>query len=194
MDGPLASAYEAASGFFVEAVQSVPDNDWEKVGLGDWTFRELVAHGNRAHLLVEEYLLRPQPQEPPGSDYFTEAAIGERARQSVVVLGDDPKAAVAGASRKMIALVQQKPAQATIGSPVAGTLPLAEYLPSRIAELTIHGLDITRAVGSDIAVPSPALHESVRFLAAQAVKRRQGEVVLLALSGRGQLPPGFSLY
>jgi uncharacterized protein (TIGR03083 family) len=193
VDGPLADTYEAASGFFVQAAQAVPDTAWGSVGLGDWTVLDLVGHGNRAHTTVEEYLLRPQPPVGPGSDYFSEARINERAREAVLALGDDPKGTVASTAARVIALVCKTSANATLGSP-ARTMTLAEYLPSRIAELTIHGLDLTRALGTEIAVPAPVLQQSLRFLADPLVKQGKGELALLALSGRVELPPGFSAY
>jgi uncharacterized protein (TIGR03083 family) len=193
MDGPLADTYEAASGFFVQAVQAVPDTAWGSVALGDWTVRELVGHGNRAHTTVEEYLLRPQPPIGPGSDYFSDARINERAREAVLALRDDPKGAVASTAARVTALVRKTSANATLGSPVR-TMTLAEYLPSRIAELTIHGLDLTRALGAEIAVPTAAVQQSLRFLADPLVKQGKGELALLALSGRAQLPPDFSVY
>jgi uncharacterized protein (TIGR03083 family) len=193
VDGPLADTYEAASNFFVQVADAVPDTAWASVGLGDWTVRDLVGHGNRAHTLVEEYLLRPQPPVGPGSDYFSEARIHERAREAVLALGDDPKGTVASTAARVIALIRKTSANATLGSPI-GTMALAEYLPSRIAELTIHGLDLTRALGTEIAAPSSALQQSLRFLADPLVKQGKGELALLALAGRAQLPPGFSAY
>jgi uncharacterized protein (TIGR03083 family) len=193
MDGPLADTYEAASGFFLEAVESVPDAAWGSVALGDWTVLELVGHGNRAHTTVEEYLLRPQPPIGAGSDYLSDARITERAREAVLALGDDPKGAVASTAARVTALVRKTSANATLGSPMR-TMTLAEYLPSRIAELTIHGLDLTRALGADIAAPTAAVQQSLRFLADPLVRQGKGELALLALSGRAQLPPGFSVY
>jgi hypothetical protein len=83
VDGKLADTYEAASAFFVQATQAVPGTAWGSVGLGDWTVLDLVGHGNRAHTLVEEYVLRPQPPVGPESDYFSGARIKERAREAV---------------------------------------------------------------------------------------------------------------
>jgi hypothetical protein len=193
VDGELADTYEAASGFFVQATQAVPDAAWGSVGLGDWTVLDLVGHGNRAHTTVEEYLLSPQPPVGPGSDYFSEAKINERAREAVLALGNDPKGTVVSTAARVIALVRSTPADAAVGSP-ARTTTLAGYLPSRIAELTIHGLDLTNALASGIAVPQAVLLESLRFVAVPLVKQGKGELTLLALSGRLPLPPGFSAY
>jgi hypothetical protein len=67
-------------------------------------------------------------------------------------------------------------------------------LPSRIAELTIHGIDIARAIGADASAPMSALQESLAFVGRLSARRGGGDVVLLALSGRGELAPGYSVY
>jgi uncharacterized protein (TIGR03083 family) len=195
MDDALAGAFADASRFLVEAVALVPATAWDGPGLDRWTMRELAGHANRSHTLVEEYLLRPQPPELPGSPYFSEAAIAARGREAAAVLGTDPAAAVRAASAAAIALVGRTAPDAVIGSPM-GSMPLRLYLPSRIAELTIHGLDIAAAVPADLAPPPAALQESLACAAAAATRRggTAGVTVLLALSGRGALPPGFSVY
>ena len=71
-----------------------------------------------------------------------------------------------------------------IGSP-AGTMTLDEYLPSRHRQLTIHGLDIVRATGSQLSTPAEALRESLAFVTGWCVSKGAGEVVIQALSGRG---------
>jgi uncharacterized protein (TIGR03083 family) len=192
MDDGSVTAFRDASRFLVEAVRLVPDSGWDAPGLGSWSMRELVAHANRGHTTVEEYLLRPQQPQPPGSAYFSDEAIAARGREAVRALGDDPAGAVAAASTAVIALIEQSPPEAKIGSP-AGTMTLAQFLPSRTTELTIHALDIARAVGADLPAPPSALRESLMFVAQRAAGR-SGQDVLLALSGRGQLPAGYSVY
>ena len=90
MEGPLVVAFGAASRFFAEAVGLVPATAWTQSGLGNWSLVELVAHGNRAHTTLEEYLLRPRPPEPAGSSYFSDQAVAERGREAVAALGTDP--------------------------------------------------------------------------------------------------------
>jgi hypothetical protein len=86
-----------------------------------------------------------------------------------------------------------------------------------VAELTIHGLDILRALeasvpvppvqvpgppvpvpgplpGPPVPVPPEALAESLRCVTERIVRQGTGAVALLALSGRSPLPPGFSAY
>jgi uncharacterized protein (TIGR03083 family) len=192
MDDESVTAFRDASGFLVETVRAVPDSAWDAPGLGDWSVRELVAHANRGHTTLEEYLLRPQRPQPPGSPYFSDEAIAARGREAVRALGDDPAGAVAVTSTAVIALIEQSPPDAKIGSP-AGTMTLAQFLPSRTAELTIHALDIARAVSADLTAPPSALRESLVFVAQRAAGR-SGQDVLLALSGRAPLPAGYSVY
>jgi len=158
--GPIVDAFALASRFLVQAVQSVPESRWDSPGLGSWDMRELVAHANRAHTTIEDYLFRPRPPEPPDGNYFSDAAIAERGREAVTALGESPVATVAAKSDEVIALVETTSPEATIGSP-AGTMTLSAYLPSRIAELTVHGLDIVHALGLELPAPSGALQESL---------------------------------
>jgi hypothetical protein len=182
-----------ASRFFAEAVGLVPASAWQQAGLGDWAVVELVAHGNRAHTTLEEYLLRPRPPEPAGSSYFSKEAVAERGREAVAALGTDPVRAVVAASERAIAIVERTPANATVGSPT-GAMALGAYLPSRIAELTVHGLDIVTALRLELAAPPLVLVESLRFVTARLVKKGDGQVVLLALAGRAPLPPDLCAY
>jgi hypothetical protein len=193
MEGPLVLAFGMASRFFAEAVGLVPASAWQQAGLGDWALVELVAHGNRAHTTLEEYLLRPRPPEPAGSSYFSNEAVAERGREAVAALATDPVRAVVAASERAIAIVERTPANATVGSP-AGAMALGAYLPSRIAELTVHGLDIVTALRLELAAPPLALVESLRFVTARLVKKGDGQAVLLALAGRAPLPPDLSAY
>jgi len=193
MDGPSVVAFKAASGYFVRAVQLVPGTEWDAPGLGSWTVRELVGHANRAHTTIEEYLAHPQPPEPLGSRYFSDEAIAERGREAVVALGQDPKSAVDDTSRRVAGLVDETSPEATVGSP-ARTVTLRDYLPSRTAELTIHGLDVVEVLGLDLEPPSEALEESLVFMARLSVRKGSGRALLRAMSGRGALPSGYSVY
>ncbi len=193
MEGPSVDAFCLASRFLVQAVQSVPESRWHSTGLGSWNMRELVAHANRAHTTIEDYLFRPRSPEPADGGYFSEAAVAERGREAVAALGESPAATVAARSDEVIALVEMTSPDATIGSP-AGTMTLSAYLPSRTAELTIHGLDIVHALEVALSAPSPALQESLAVVTRLSVGKGNGELVLLALSGRRELPPYFSVY
>jgi len=193
MDGDLATSFAEASQYFVRVVSLVPDDRWDEPGLGDWSVRELAAHTNRAHTTVVEYLLHPHAPQREGSTYFSAEQIAARGRAAVAALGDDPLAAVRQASEDALVLVARTSADATIGSPM-GAMALAEYLPSRTAELTIHSLDLARALGVDEPAPPAAVATSLVFAAQVAGSAGSGQQVLLALTDRGELPPAYSVY
>jgi len=190
MDGKLVDAFADASRYLTQVAGEIPEEAWSRPGLGDWSVLELVAHANRGQTTVVDYLESPQP--PAGPEYFTAEAIAARGRDAVVVLGTDPVAALRSASATAVELVERTTEDATVGSP-SGTMTLLQFLPSRIAELTIHAVDICCAIEVDAAPPSNALIESVAFVASRGAMR-DGMSLLLALTGRGALPPGYSVY
>lgn len=193
MDTSSSAAFLDASRLFTDAVALVPREAWDAPGLGKWSVRELVAHANRANTTVVEYVEQPRPPEPPDSGYFTDEAIAARASAGVASLGNDPASTVKAASEAAISLVERSMPEAVVGSP-AGTLTLARYLPSRTAELAVHALDLARAIGSDARLPRHIVTETLLFAARRAAARASGQEVLLALTGRGPLPAGYSIY
>jgi hypothetical protein len=187
MDTPAVEPFRAASGFFAAAVAAVPRESYGHRWSDEWTVMELIAHGNRANVLAVEYYEHPVPAAGP--DYFLPENIAERARQAVVQLGDDPVAVVRAASERALRVIEAAPDDAMVGTPF-GEQPLDTYLESRTAELVLHGLDL----GTAVHPPPDAVVECGAFLVSQAVRHRHGVDVVRALSGRGSLPPGFSVY
>lgn len=187
MDSPAVAPFRAASMFFVEAVAAIPPARYGERWSDEWRVLDLIGHGNRAHLLPVEYYERPVPVAGPG--YADPANVAERARQSVVGLGDDPVAAVRRASQRVLSVVDAAPNGAMVGTPF-GEQTLDAYLRSRTAELVVHGLDL----GAGGEPPREALAECARFLASRAVSVGRGEELVRALTGRGTLPPGFNVY
>lgn len=186
-----AKAYNEASAYFVDLVGRVPRDRYDDPGLGEWNVLELIAHTNRSHTLLVQYIERPVA--PAGPDYNTPQAIAARARASVAALGDDPPAAVASAARRAQDLVADAHADAELGTPF-GPRRLVDYLPIRVAELVIHGLDLTRAVRSEVAPPPDALRLTLHLVADMVDTRGAAADVVLALAGRTSLPQGFSVY
>ena len=191
MDGPALDQFVAASEFFVDVVAAIPPARHASRWSDEWQVLDLIAHGSRGNSLVTEYLERPVP--PASKEYFTPEAIATRARQAVDDLGSDALASVRAASAAAIASARAAAPDAMVGAPIA-TMPLADYLVSRCAELVLHGLDLTRALSLDVAPRPEAIAGCVAFLGARAVQRGKGIDVALALSGRGDLPAAFSVY
>jgi hypothetical protein len=72
---------------------------------------------------------------------------------------------------------------------------LESYLPTRTFELVVHCLDIAAAV-PDIEPPEfsdQLLSEVASVAATAAVLRGRGVELMLALTGRASLSPGFSI-
>jgi uncharacterized protein (TIGR03083 family) len=177
----------------VALVDRVPEAAWQQPALGEWNVRELVAHANRALTLVEQYLLHPVEPVADVEAYTAPDAIEARAREAVGALGDDPAETVHANRQRVVDLVGRAAPDATVGTPF-GTLPLVQYLTSRTAELTIHGVDLAHAIAVSPVVPADALGETLRFIAATAVRRGEGVRLVRALSGREPLPPDFSVF
>ena len=183
--------YAAASDFFVGVVAAVPPERYEQRWTDEWRVLDLIGHGNRAHDLVVEYLAEPMQTMPPG--YLEPSAIAERGRRAVAALGDDPVASVRASARRTHDTIADADEHAVVGTPF-GTMPLCDYLPSRAAELVLHGVDLARAIGLDPNPDDHALRGCLTFLADRAVTRGDGLLVAEALAGRTTLPVDFSVY
>jgi uncharacterized protein (TIGR03083 family) len=199
-----ATTFASAARAFADLVRTIPDSAWDGPGLGDWDLRSLVGHASRSLITVSTYLQHPADREDVTSaaDYYAQIreyaskagteAINERGRQAGRDLGEDPVAAID-------TLVQQVLGELDgVGDPlieVIGGLGirLSNYLPTRVFELAVHGLDIGRAAGIDVTLPSDVLMEATVLAARIGVILGVGQPVLLSLTGRTALPPSFSV-
>jgi len=189
---PRALAYLDASGWFVSLVTQSADHLAERQS-SEWTLLDLIAHADRAHLLVGEYLASEAPPLAVGDPYFSPAAVAQRARSSVVALGHDPVKAIVAHAIDVAKLVQETSMDAPLHSPM-GTMTLGDFLPSRTAELVLHGLDLAQLLRIDSEPPATALRGALAMVADRTASRGDAVVVLRALTGRGALPEGFSIY
>lgn len=190
---------------FVEVLRSVPPQDWRRPALGEWTVQDLSGHASRALLTVESYLdpstTNPEPELPDAVAYFRAVATGladataiaERGRQAGAALGQDPAAAVTAMARRILPLVETGDDSARIKTPM-GSMTLIGYLPTRTFELAVHSLDLLATTGGDVpANLRQPLTSSLHLAADLAADDGQDTDVLLALTGRRPLPPGFSV-
>jgi uncharacterized protein (TIGR03083 family) len=191
---------QAASGF-VDTVSRLRDGDWTRPALGEWDVRGLVGHTSRALSTVDSYLAMgsgaPQLDDPveyflavlpdpadPQARARQNAAIAERGRQAGVDLGDDPAAALDQLAERVTALVRSATARAPVATP-AGTMTLSSYLPTRTFELTVHTLDLARAIQLPApAVLSHAVAASCELAGRLASRRANAADVLLGILGR----------
>jgi uncharacterized protein (TIGR03083 family) len=198
------AAFASAARSFAGLVRQIPAEAWDGPGLGEWDLRALVGHTSRSLITVSAYLQEPAEHEDittPQQYYamVNPSALGldpedvvERGRQAGRDLGDDP----AGAVDTLVSRVLDE--LAIPGDPLITVLGgagirLHTYLPTRTFELAVHSLDIARAVGISLILPSDVLAEAMVLASGIAVAAGQGQTVLLALTGRTALPPSFSV-
>ncbi len=204
--GPRAEFASAAESF-ATLVRRVPDGTWDDPGLGDWDVRSLVGHASRSLITVSTYLRSAAQREDVTSaaDYYAwvheysanagAAAIVERGRQAGRDLGEDPVATIDALVPRVLAEVAEVDEVDDRLIEVIGGLGmrLSSYLPTRTFELAVHGMDIAGAVGIDFAPPDDVLAEAAALAARIGVRLGRGPGLLLALTGRRDLPPGFSV-
>lgn len=204
-EGSVYDVFEQAASGFVEAVSSLRDADWSRPALGAWDVRALVGHTSRALSTVDTYMAKgggaPQLDDP--IEYFVavlpgpsdserrarlDAAVAERGRQAGDELGEDPVGTVTQLAERVVALVHASVADAPVATP-AGTMTLSSYLPTRSFELTVHTLDLTRAVDLPTpAVLAPAVTAACELAARLAARRSNVADILLGVVGR-DIPP-----
>lgn len=203
--------YRSAAIAFCELVEGIPRDRWASPALGEWNVRGLVGHTSRALSTVEEYLVAPVAGGRVLTDaveYFVDmlpetddedarvrrhAGIAERGRKAGEDLGEHPATVVRQLADRVLALVDVTPDNALLATP-AGPMTFSGYLPTRTFELTVHGLDLSRAL--HVTAP-PALSIGVALsceLAGRlAARRRDAADFLMMLTGRSGLPGGPSV-
>ncbi|MFG1933826.1 maleylpyruvate isomerase N-terminal domain-containing protein [Mycobacterium sp. NPDC048908] len=198
------STFALAAHSFAALVHEVPADGWDGPGLGEWDLRSLVGHASRSLITVSTYLQQPAEREDikTPQEYYARVnpkvlglepeGVLERGRQAGRDLGEDPASTVDGLVSRVVGELAgvDDPLITVIGG--AGIRLLA-YLPTRTFELAVHGLDIAHAVGLAVVPPPAVLEEATALAARIAAISGYGETVLLALTGRAELPSPFSV-
>jgi uncharacterized protein (TIGR03083 family) len=195
--------FERSARAFIDLVRAVPTDAWDGPGLGQWSLRSLVGHTTRAILTVEQYLHLEQPDEvnvPDAEAYYSLIAkrIGDpdavlaRGVAAGEWLGDDPVHRITDALGRATTALELAGADHVV--PIGGLgIPLSEYLRTRVFELVVHSADVARAIGVVSGMPEDAVRDSLLLAASTAFAQGTGDDVLAALTGRGELPAGFSV-
>lgn len=200
--------FRSAAVGYVDLVSRIPADRWDGPGLGDWTLRDLVGHTAGSALRQVPGVLASRAAEvavPSAEGYWAfarlapaellaaaHAASAEDARETGRALGDDPAAALrelAGRATQALAGVGDDDIVAT---PVGG-MRVRDWLPTRTFELVVHGMDTAAAAGVRQETALEALAEAAGLAARTAVAAGDGTQILRALTGRGELPAGFSV-
>ena len=197
----IRNAFRDALLQFVDVVERVPPDGWDKTGLGEWTIRELVAHVASAVEAPVAYIGQAKPINMEGAaEYYARAMssptihkdIAERARLGATALGDDPARAVGAIVDRTLAAIVGLDDDAPMATPF-GTVRLVEYLPTPVLEVVVHTLDIADAAEVTFEPSQDALTVTLGLLSDIAVARGDGIALAMALSGRRSLPEGFNV-
>lgn len=188
---------------FVTLVGQIRDEQWQLPGLGSWTVLSLAGHAARAILTVENYLTQEEPGDvtiPTAEVYYSSVfqiftdptAVAARGVEAGEWLSSSPVSQVSSALTRARTLVDSQPENRIVSIGGMGIL-LTEYLRTRVFELVVHSIDLSKATGIAHTLPAAAIADAVALAAAVAVQRGEGEQVLLALTGRSALPSGYSI-
>ncbi len=200
--------FAATAHVFADLVGTLPADRLSGLGLGSWTLRDLVGHTVSAGLAgVTEALGRPATTEDittPEGYYALAKTVDPAFLQAVVArsstdardwgarLGDQPAGQVRRLAERAVAAVAAADPDALVTT-AAGGMRLGSWLPTRTFELVVHSMDVARAADVRVDLPVDALAESAALAARLAAVTGGGQPVLLALTGRRDLPAGFSV-
>lgn len=189
---------------FLGVVSRIRDDQWTEPGLGVWDVRGLAGHTARAILTTEQYLQLDEPGQvsiPDAETYYTavyeqlaadDESIARRGVEAGVWLSDDPVGQISAALGRTRALIDAAPANRLVSIGGMG-ITLYDYLRTRVFELVVHTMDLSRATGIPHNLPVHAIADAAALAAGTLVVRGHGEELLRGLTGREPLPPGLSM-
>ncbi len=198
----IRAAYLEAGEFFAGVVDQVDIDGWEVPALGEWCARDLAGHTYRSFTNVLSYAEKPankvEVETPVG--YFIKAfesladpkQVAERGRAAGLEIIDDPKMMVRGFQMYVKNKLAELPDDYILNVPTGG-MRLIDYLPSRTFELVIHTMDLAKTVGVDARPPEKAMETALLLLGQLALHRGLAPDLVLAATGRQDLPSGFNV-
>jgi hypothetical protein len=194
-------AFQTAGQWFA-ATSRAATGRLDEPALGVWSVRDLLGHTSRALSTVSAYLAAEATGKATvGSavDYFrlalgqaSPADIADRGRAAGAGLGNDPSATVVEVHADVSERLSHTGEHAIVATPF-GVMALAEYLPTRTFELTVHTCDLATALCQPLTPPAPAAASALRLAAALGADKGGAGELLLALTGRRGLRAGFSV-
>ena len=198
----IRDTYLEAGEYFASVVDQVDIDGWDEPALGEWCVRDLAGHTYRAFTTVLSYSAAPDDKveiERP-VDYFLKVLGDNVGQKQVAELGraagleiiDDPRMMVRGFAMYVKNKLDDLGDDHIMGT-VVGGMRLIDYLPTRTFELIIHTMDLAKAVGVDAKPPEKGMTATLEILGQIALYRGHASELLLAATGRGGLPVGFSV-
>jgi uncharacterized protein (TIGR03083 family) len=200
--------YRSAAIAFADLVSRIPPDRLDGPGLGEWTLRDLLGHTVSSALRQVPVVLAekaPALLVSSAAGYFAVArsappelvaaartAATDDARDTGKALGDEPATVVSDFIGRATSALAGAGDDDPVATP-AGGMRVRDWLPTRTLELVVHGSDAAVAAEVPITFDVDVLAEAAALAARIAVEIGDGATVLRALTGRGPLPPGFSV-
>ena len=116
----------------------------------------------------------------------------DRGHQAGAALGAEPAVAVAEIVTRVLPRLNGRDGTELVTT-IAGGMRLADYLPTRTFELTVHTADLATALEVPPEVPETAATQALNLVTNLAVGDGLAGPLLLAATGRRGLPSGFSV-
>ena len=190
-------AFREAGHWWRSLVGGIDEHQWHLMALGEWSVRELVAHGGRAFKTVTDYVggeTKDPTRIDTAAEYFRivlaeetpHVHIAARARAEAVAETDWFTATDRLWAEAELVL-GSTPGDADVHLFV-GEMALDQYLATRAVELVVHGLDLAEVIGIPSAPPVPASRVALDVLLDLTSPTDAGSVLRL-LTGRGAALP-----
>lgn len=176
-----------------------PVDDFSAPGLGEWDLLGLVGHFARAIRTPLSYLEQPEPDSPQAvaaahyvASYLDRRAadpesmdnsVASRGREELSTITEHPSRLLRAEARRLDDTLLATSPDRLIASPF-GPLRLDEYMRTRGLEITVHALDIARALGVDWQPPTELITDAVTLLGEVAALRGTASDLLMVLTGR----------
>ncbi|MGJ6980063.1 maleylpyruvate isomerase N-terminal domain-containing protein [Aestuariimicrobium soli] len=196
------TTFDEAARMFADLADELTRADLVRPATDAWSVRDLLGHTLRAVLTVDDYLDLPgdQPDHLTPAGYYhqaiqtiDDASVATRGREAGEALGETPERVVREVVERVLgrlADLEDDPVIVTRG----GAMHLSAYLPTRTLELVIHSLDLAAAVGRPLMVPADPMRQTLELVTEIVLLDGRGPELARALTGRGSLPTGFSVF
>ena len=193
----VTTAYRDAAHWWRSLVGGIDDHQWDRHGLGDWTVRQLVAHGARAFRTVVEYAdgeAKDPTRIATAAEYLRivlaeqtpHLHIAERARREATTEADWVEA-----NDRLWAEAEAVIERLEPWSDLhlfVGEMALDQYLATRVVELVVHGLDLSAAIGIPSSPPPTAARVALDVLLDLAPQDDLASLLRLLTGRPGSLP------
>lgn len=200
----LRRAFTEATQYVIGLADLVDDSQWSAPALGTWSVRELFVHASRAGSTISAYSDDPTERSlTSAAEYYLAVldgdgiheAVAERTRGQAAELDEPVPEYLHRVFAEAEQTLQRTPAGQVLGT-LAGGITLEDYLPTRIVELVVHGIDLAVALGVEPQVPREPMKVTLETLAELSVCRPEAldpVVLVRAMTGRGTLPEDSNL-